>query len=632
MSEASTENTPKKAIYDIIDCLSTGKTSKALKNNFEIISSTASKEYDEILSNFFIEKSNDNFFDQCKGSIKRYFDILLKSERPIYYFTAFLLSQSGIYTDQEGKDYYFKSLEAKYPPTVRYESERLSKSEKDLSKAYHFCTCHTDFDDDVLNFNIGVMTYFGIGTEEDQQTGINFIEKSGNKGYNPAIVVLAALYYKEKQDDYSKCISHLKQKNIENLSFKSFFLVEASKRLWNKISTNSILHPLFKDFEMMMLVSKDPQFSHLIEESTLTEINEGLFENDQNLKSIFIPPQVRKINNNAFKNCINLESIEFGTNSNLVEICEKSFFNCISLQKLILPRSVKILGISSFENNKSLSIIELNEGLITLSKRSFANCRSLKKLCIPSTLVDLNESSFSDCVELAFLEFSSKCILTNIGDYAFENTGLEKVEFPPSVKTTGMFCFHYCSKLTSVLFKKIEIIGKGTFHSCDGLCTVDIEENTLKIIGDGAFYSCVKLEEFNFPSDSKLKSIGNGAFQNCISLKNMKLDGVEYISELAFYSCSSFTEINIPGTVRVVSDQSFEACEQLKKVTLNDGVEIIGERCFYDCLNLEQVILPKTLKEIYPHAFDGCINLSDINIHKESVKIGEFAFGNCAKI
>lgn len=632
MSEATTKNIPKEATQDIIDCLSTGRTSKFLKKNFEIVSSTASKECDEMLSDFFINKSNDNFFDQCKVSIKRYFDILLLSERPIYYFTAFLLSQRGIYTDQEGREYYIKSLEALYPPAIRYESERLSRSEKDLSKVYNYCICHQELHDDVMNLNIGVLTYFGIGTEEDQKTGIKFIEKSGNNGYNPAIVILAAIYYKEKQNKYSKYISHLKQKNIENMSFKSFFLVEASKRLWSKISANSILYPLFKDFEMMMLVSKNPQFSHLVEESTLTEINERLFENDQYLTSIFIPPRVQKINKNAFKNCINLESIDFGQNSNLVEIGEKSFYNCISLQKLILPQSVKIIGISSFENNKSLSTIELNEGLTTLSKQSFANCSSLKKLCIPSSLVDLNESSFSDCVELGSLTFSAKCILTNIGDYAFKNTGLEKVEFPPSVKTTGMFCFQYCSKLTSVIFKKIETIGKGTFHTCDGLCTVDIEENTLKTIGDGAFYSCVKLEEFHFPSNSNLKSIGNGAFQNCISLKNMNLERVEFIGELAFYSCNSLTEISIPGTVRVVSDQSFETCEQLKKVILNDGVEIIGERCFYCCINLEKVILPKTLKEICSHAFDGCINLFDINIHKESVKIGDCAFENCTKL
>lgn len=632
MSEPFIEINPEEAISEIINCLSNGKTSKSLKNDFEFVSTNSVNEQDEHLCKFFVDKANDGFFDMNKASIKYFFDILLSSEKPIYYFTAYILSHNGIYTEEDGKKYYTKCLDAKYLPSIICECERLAKSEKDKSKVFDFCVLHKDSNDAILEFYIGILTYFGMGTKKDQQSGKNYLEKSACKGYNPAIVILTAIYSTENQDYYTKCISHLNQKNDINLSFKSYYLTEASKMLWEKISSNTILRPLFKDFEMMMLVSKNPQFLQYTNDSTSYEISDHLFENDNNLKSIFIPSKVRKINKNAFKNCSNLESIEFGPDSSLEEIGEKSFYNCISLQALNLPKSVKIIGISSFENNKSLSKLELNEGLKTISNRSFANCISLKKLQIPSSLENLNESCFCECVSLEFLEFSVNSNLKNIGDYAFHSASLQTIDFPASVTTTGMFSFHYCSKLTTVSFKNIETIGKGTFHSCEGLCSVNIEGSTLKTIGEGSFYSCAKLNEINFQSNSILESIGKCAFQNCVALKSFNFQNVKFIGELSFYGCNSLTEIEIPGTIKVVEDQSFEACEFLKNVILDEGVEIIGERCFYLCLNLEKVSLPKTVKEINSHAFDGCINLSEINVDKDSTTIGENAFFNCTKL
>ena len=111
-----------------------------------------------------------------------------------------------------------------------------------------------------MEFNFGVLSYFGIGTNKDQQSGINYFEKSASKGYNPAIVISAAIYSSEDQDKYTKYISQLKQKNDVQLNFKSYFIKEASIMLWDKISQNTILRPYFKDFEMMMLVSKNQQF------------------------------------------------------------------------------------------------------------------------------------------------------------------------------------------------------------------------------------------------------------------------------------------------------------------------------------------------------------------------------------
>ena len=73
MSEPFIEINPEEAISEIINCLSNGKTSKSLKNDFEFVSTNSVNEQDEHLCKFFVDKANDGFFDMNKASLIFYY-------------------------------------------------------------------------------------------------------------------------------------------------------------------------------------------------------------------------------------------------------------------------------------------------------------------------------------------------------------------------------------------------------------------------------------------------------------------------------------------------------------------------------------------------------------------------------
>lgn len=52
--------------------------------------------------------------------------------------------------------------------------------------------------------------------------------------------------------------------------------------------------------------------------------------------------------------------------------------------------------------------------------------------------------------------------------------------------------------------------------------------------------------------------------------------GLECLGCKAFKDCEYFKCINIPSMVKLLDDQVFHGCEQLKNVILREGLEKIG--------------------------------------------------------
>ena len=69
--------------------------------------------------------------------------------------------------------------------------------------------------------------------------------------------------------------------------------------------------------------------------------------------------------------------------------------------------------------------------------------------------------------------------------------------------------------------------------------------------------------------------------------------------------------MTIPGSVKIIKEETFEECKQLKEIVIEDGVETI-EKSFKYCTALEKVTIPASVTEIDPNAFKGCENVTII--------------------
>ena len=71
---------------------------------------------------------------------------------------------------------------------------------------------------------------------------------------------------------------------------------------------------------------------------------------DCNQLTAFILPNhyISRINDNAFMNCKNLETVDLIGNSSLHSIGSAAFVNCIALKEINLPKSLKLISKSAF--------------------------------------------------------------------------------------------------------------------------------------------------------------------------------------------------------------------------------------------------------------------------------------------
>lgn len=88
---------------------------------------------------------------------------------------------------------------------------------------------------------------------------------------------------------------------------------------------------------------------------------------------------ITSIGDNAFNSCINLQSVDFGTNSSLQTIGEYAFNRCASLTTITIPNSVTNIGYSAFSNCSSLESVIYEGQVPNIQSYCFYNCRSIIK-------------------------------------------------------------------------------------------------------------------------------------------------------------------------------------------------------------------------------------------------------------
>ena len=87
----------------------------------------------------------------------------------------------------------------------------------------------------------------------------------------------------------------------------------------------------------------------------VTEISEGAFKNNRNIKNIILSPTVKKVGRQAFLGCTALESIVMP--DGIEEIDSSAFAGCTSLLSVYLGATCKSIYYNSFDNCSSLKNI-----------------------------------------------------------------------------------------------------------------------------------------------------------------------------------------------------------------------------------------------------------------------------------
>lgn len=360
--------------------------------------------------------------------------------------------------------------------------------------------------------------------------------------------------------------------------------------------------------------------------NTLKKIESFAFS-DCGLTSITFPESLRSIGEQAFQFCVFKEII---IPEDLTVLGSLAFGSCDFVTSVNIPKGVKELASTAFSNCKSLKSINVSsenenysslDGILYNKKQTQLLCypagKPEKNYMVPATVVDpiakLGNSVFSGVQYLEsvtvdpqnpvyiaedgvlFSKDKSKLIYFPQG-----RTG--KYDIPQNTTTIGLNAFQQSSLNAVNVPNSVKEIQWGAFMSCKNLSSIIIPEKITEI-SVSAFSGCSSLEEVTLPAE--LKIIADLAFFNCSSLKSITIpDKVTNIYSSAFYNCKSLASVKILADLHDLSTSVFFGCQSLKKFEINNQhpLQLLDgfNSPFYNCPISECTLyVPKGTKYLY---------------------------------
>ena len=354
---------------------------------------------------------------------------------------------------------------------------------------------------------------------------------------------------------------------------------------------------------------------------TKSDIFDTIIFVDRSSTHITIPKFIKYIYSSAFENCNSLSEIEIPEDSEIDTI--PIYFANKHITSLFIPKNV--------ERMKSLwccLAYILNNVIISPSNKNFKYLDDEHQIIIGKS--DAKSDMF-DTIIFASRNIQRVTIPKNIKcikGHAFDNCKqLKSVEFQKDSELAKINNFAFCdSSLESIIIpKSVSKIGNGAFFSCKNLQKVSIEEGSkLQSLANDSFFSCEKLEEVYIPENSSLRVIGENAF-NLSSIESLFIPKSVEIIEDGIFKFSEIKKIIISPL-----NQNFKYLDEKHQIVVgkrNNKGKIFDTIIFAD-RNIEQATIPKFIKFIYDGAFMNCKKLKRIDIPDDSEieSIGYCAF------
>ena len=298
-----------------------------------------------------------------------------------------------------------------------------------------------------------------------------------------------------------------------------------------------------------------------------------------------------------------------------------------NLKSVTIPNSITEIGEYAFYSYENLNNIIISENITSIGKCAFHTCRSLKYIYIPNSVIKIDAggpdySPFEYCGNNFVIYCEDEFKQKGWGDYwnyygsdqgqAYQvNYGYTREEFD--------FWSHVSGRKEVAIPDGYKNIPMRAFYGCDDLEKITIPKGVTNI-GEQAFYGCSSLGNVTVPEG--VTNIGEQAFYGCSSMDNITIpEGVTSIEEETFYGCSNLSSIGIPQSVTGIGRQAFANCSNLSSVSIPEGVTSIEFGAFMKCSNLVSFVIPNGVTEIDKYTFYECSSLKYVYIPSGVVSI-----------
>lgn len=436
--------------------------------------------------------------------------------------------------------------------------------------------------------------------------------------------------------------------------------------------------------------------SNIVLPDTVTTIGENAFNNCYT-ETINLTSNVTSIVSSAFKGS-KLKSVDLSSTS-ITTINDSVFESCTNLESVILPKNCTYIGSRAFFRCTGLTDVTLNDKITGIGQRAFYDDTALESITFPSSLTSIKDYAFyntgivdadlsgvsgelyvgkyafSECQNLTRAEFSQNQV--TFAEGAFNNSSISNVVIPSSTYFSNEM-FRYCVNLKGIqLPNNLSGIGTNAFSGTE-LTEITIPE-TVTSIGSGAFRGTplakVTFEGFiendsTIFTESQLASTGldenlnvvwhalNGtvfeSYANNHDVPFIPIDGLEPGQGVEVVASGTWSgggwqfiqsgspRLFISGEGELTNEfidsatgDSYNAIELLNKyscsrIIINEGITSVPDNFIYsEDLDLENpityIVVPSTVKSIGENAFRGS-NITKITLSEGLESIGNSAF------
>lgn len=339
-------------------------------------------------------------------------------------------------------------------------------------------------------------------------------------------------------------------------------------------------------------------------------IGENAFANSNVLSYVESSCTQTVINQNAFKSCTQLSTVNIGP---YASYGENSFEDCTSIQSLVL-RSATV-GKNAFKGCTSLTSLRLEYQATDNSKiepEAFIGC---PLITIDATqgyssqtqlyefnngILDIDEKKIIVGESNNLSAFSTTKNVKIIGKHAYNGRGLVgDIVLPPSVTRIESYAFANNPELTNVhIPPTVEYIGSHAFDGCIGLQQVTLPDSC-EFIGEFAFSLCPLTYGFNWNSVDKdyhqNSTIANQTIaaiqpnQSALDLTNCK--AYNTIGASAFEN-SQVMVVKLPKTCTIIGSKAFKG-DELYELHINSNSLTVQNEAFYGCIKLRDIYFHK---------------------------------------
>lgn len=377
---------------------------------------------------------------------------------------------------------------------------------------------------------------------------------------------------------------------------------------------------------------KNLSISNIIE-----EIPAFAFSNCKSLQAVSIPASVRRIDLKAFEDCVNLKNVWIPSQVNWIH--DTAFDGCPKLN-IIADIGTYAYGYfeewqerfsdqSEYEdtgNNQGEDIddTEYEPEEDTGDKQSLLGQTQVVGnsafVFIDNTLPnvqgakdpveeedkeapedgensDVFEEQEDKVISIPKFTVAGETILADQAYYMSEN--MEDYEMPEGITEIGEFTFARSNLEKIIIPDGVTTIGYGAFYYCEELRNVTIPA-TVTEIEPKAFDGSLWIENWMMGGEGDFLVVGDGIL-------------------LAYRG--SYATLTIPENVKKIAPGVFEGHYELVQVTFPEGMRVIGEGAFKDCHNLTSIKGGKYITTIEDGAFDGC-PIQTLHITSEVKEMG----------